>query len=181
MREYFKLLLTFSYIGVVSFGGGYSMLPMFQRVIVEKNNWLTEEEMTDAFSVCQCLPGVIAANTAVFVGYKQKGVFGGIAAAIGAALPSVVILLILAAFIANFSDMPAVQRAFAGIRVGVSVLIINTVIKLWKQAVVDKPAIVIFTVVFILSVFTSLPAALFIAAAGGAGVAISALRKEGAK
>jgi len=173
--------LTFVYIGAVSFGGGYSMLPMFQRELVEKNGWLTEEEMTDIFSVGQCLPGIIAGNTAVFVGYKQKGVAGGTAAVLGAVFPSVVFTLILAAFIANFADIPIVQSAFAGIRVAVSVLIINTVIKLWKQAIADKAAIVIFAVVFIVAVFTSLPAAALVFAAGIAGVAICSFRKERTK
>ena len=181
MRLYINLFLTFMHIGAVSFGGGYAMLPMFQRELVEKKGWLTEEDMTDIFSVGQCLPGIIAGNTAVFVGYKQKGVAGGATAVIGAVFPSVVFTLILAAFIANFSDIAVVQSAFAGIRVGVSVLIINTVIKLWKQAVADKLAIVIFAVVFLVSVFTSLPTAALVFSAGIAGVGICTLRRGRAK
>jgi len=175
---YFKLFLTFAYIGVVSFGGGYAMLPMFRRVLAEKNGWVTNEEIVDIFSVCQCLPGVIACNTAIFVGYRQKGILGGVFSAFGAAFPSVVILLILAAFISHFSEIRAVQSAFAGIRVGVSVLIVNTVIKLWKQAITDKFAIGIFTAVFFVSVFTSVPVAILVVAAGFCGIGISALRKE---
>jgi len=178
MKLYIKLFLTFAHIGVVSFGGGYAMLPMFRRELAQKNGWITEEEVTDIFSVSQCLPGVIACNTAVFIGYKLKGVVGGIVSAFGAAFPSVVILLILAAFISHFSEIRAVQSAFAGIRVAVSVLIINTVIKLWKQAIVDKPAIIIFAVVFLISIFTSLPVALLVIAAGLCGIAVSKLRKE---
>ena len=120
-----KLFLSFSYIGAFTFGGGYSMLPMFKRQLVEKNGWLTDVEMTDMFSVGQCLPGVIASNTAVFVGYRQKGVLGSIAAAFGVAFPSIVFILIIAAFISNFADIPVVQKAFAGLRVCVSVLIIT--------------------------------------------------------
>ena len=159
------------------------MLPMFQRVLVTKNEWLTDLEMTDIFSVGQCLPGVIASNAAVFVGYKQKGVPGSIAAALGVAFPSVVFILILAAFISNFADIPAVQSAFAGLRVCVSMLIINTVVQLWKKAIVDKIAIVIFLAVFLVSVLTSLPIAVLVVAAGSAGVGVSTLRarKGGAK
>jgi len=166
------------YIGAFTFGGGYSMLPMFKRELVEKNGWLSDNEMTDIFSVGQCLPGVIAINTSVFVGYRQKGVPGSIVAALGVSFPSVVIILIIAAFISNFADIPVVQSAFAGIRVCVSVLILNTVIKLWKQAIADKLAIVIFSVVFLISVFTNVQVAILVVAAGAAGIAISALRRR---
>ena len=181
MREYIKIFLAFAYIGAVSFGGGYAMLPMFKRQLVEKNGWLTEEEMTNMFSVAQCLPGIIAGNSAILVGYKRKGVLGGIVAALGAVFPSVVIIIILAMFISRFAHIPAVQSAFAGIRICVSVLIINTVIKLWKSSVVDKPAIAVFTVIFLLSLFTHISVAILIAAAGAAGLAISLLRKESSK
>ena len=181
MGAYIKLFLSFAYIGAVSFGGGYSMLPMFQRELVEKNNWLTETEMTDIFAIGQCLPGVIACNAAVLVGYKQKGVRGGIVSAFGAAFPSVVITLILAAVITNFADSPVVMRAFAGIRVAVSILILNTVIKLWKQAVVGLVAILIFAVVFFISVLTSFPVAILVIAAGFIGIAIASMRKEAAQ
>ena len=181
MRPFIRLFLTFAYIGAVSFGGGYSMLPMFQHELVDKNNWLTNEELTDIFSASQCIPGIIACNCAVFVGYKQKGVAGGVASALGAVSPSVVIILVIAAFISNYTDVPAVRWAFAGVRVCVCVLIINTVIKLWKQAVIDKPAIIVFSVVFLVSVFTSLPAAILVISAGIAGVVISRLRMRAAR
>jgi len=175
---YLRLLLSFSYIGAFTFGGGYSMLPMFQRVLVEKNKWLSEEEMTDLFSISQCLPGIIAANTAVFVGYKHKGIPGGIVAALGVALPSVVVIMIIAAFITNFADIPAVQSAFTGLRVCVCVLIINTVFKLRRFSVVDLPAALIFSVVFIISAYMLLPVAVIVVLAGAAGIAISLLRKK---
>ena len=176
---YRKLFLTFAYIGAFTFGGGYSMLPMFQRELVEKNGWVTEEEITDFFSICQCLPGIIAANTAVFVGYKHKGVLGGIVAALGVATPSIVVILIIAAFLTYFADIPTVQRAFVGIRVCVSVLIVNAVIKLRKHSIVDLPSVLIFLVVFLLSVLTNLHIALLVAAAGVSGIVISSIRKRG--
>jgi chromate transporter len=157
------------------------MLPMFQRELVTRNNWLTDVEMTDIFSVGQCLPGVIASNAAVFVGYRQKGVIGSIAAALGVAFPSVVFILIIASLITNFADIPIVARAFAGLRVCVCVLILNTVIQLWKKAIADKLAIVIFAIVFLISVLTSLPVAILVVAAGFTGIAVSTLRKRGAK
>jgi len=175
---YLKLLLTFAYIGAFTFGGGYAMLPMFQRELVEKNKWLTNEEVTDFFSISQCLPGIIAANTAIFAGYKHKGILGGIVAALGVALPSVIVILIIAAFISNFSDIPVVQKAFAGLRVCVSVLIINAVFKLRKNSIVDIPAAVIFLIVFLLAVYMIFPVAILIVAAGICGILISTFRKR---
>ena len=181
MRTYIKLFLSFTYIGAVSFGGGYSMLPMFQRELVMKNKWLTEAEMVDYFSVSQCLPGIIAANTAILVGYKQKRVVGGIVAGLGAVFPSLIIIMLLAALISNFADAPVVKNAFAGIRICVSVLIINTVIKLWKQAIVDKITIIVFAAVFLISVLTNLSVAILVAAAGITGIAVVVIRKRAVK
>ena len=178
MRELIKIYLTFARIGVFTFGGGYSMLPMFQRDLIEKNGWLTDKEMTDYFSISQCLPGIIAVNTSMLVGYKKNGRAGGIAAALGMVSPSIIIILIIAAFINRFSDIPAVQHAFAGIRACVCVLIINTTIKLWKSAIVDKATLAIFIVIFTVSFFTSFPVAILIVAAGASGIGINALRRQ---
>jgi chromate transporter len=177
MRTYLKLFLSFAYIGAFTFGGGYSMLPMFQRELVAKRRWLTDTEMTDIFSVGQCLPGVIASNTAVCVGYKIKGTIGSIAAVLGVATPSVVFILIIAAFLSNFADYPIIQRAFAGLRVCVSVLILSSVISLWKNAIADIFAILIFVAVLAAALLTNLPVAILVAAAGAIGITISALRK----
>ena len=154
------------------------MLPMFQRELVEKKGWLTDTEMTDLFSIGQCLPGIIAANTAVFVGHKHKGALGGIAAALGVAVPSVIIIMIIAAFLTGYAHIPAVQSAFVGLRICVSVLIINAAIKLLKHALVDLPAIIIFLAVFALSMFTGLHVAILVAAAGICGIVLSSLRKD---
>ena len=175
---YLKLLLTFAYIGSFTFGGGYSMLPMFQRELVDKRKWLTESEVTDLFSIGQCLPGIIAANTAVFAGYKQKGVPGGIVAALGVVIPPAIFILVLAAFFTNFADLLIVQKAFTGLRVCVSILIINAVLKLRKNAVIDLPTVCIFLVIFVLAVYMLLPVAVLIALAGVSGIVISTIRKK---
>jgi chromate transporter len=178
MKKFFNIFLIFARIGAFTFGGGYSMLPMFRRDLVEKYGWLTDAEMADYFSVSQCLPGIIAVNTSIFLGHKRGGRAGGIAAALGMVTPSIIIILIIAAFITRFSDIPAVQHAFAGIRACVCVLIINTVIKLWKNAVIDKLSLAIFAAVFAVSVFTSFPVAILVVAAGVIGVGYKALRRR---
>ena len=175
MKELWKLFYTFATVGVTTFGGGYAMLPALQREVVEKRGWATEEEVMDWYAIGQCTPGVIAVNTATFVGQKQKGVLGGIAATLGVVFPSLVIITIIAAFIRNFADLPAVQNAFAGIRACVCVLILNAVVKLWKKSVVDWKAFLIFAVVFLGSVFLDLSPVLYVLLAGVAGVVIKQL------
>ena len=178
MRPLVKLFLVFARIGVCTFGGGYSMLPMFQRELVQKTRWLTKEELTDYYSVSQCIPGIIAVNTSALAGYKNFGRIGGMIAAFGIIAPSIAIILLIAAFISNFSEIPAVQSAFAGVRVCVCVLIVNTIIKLWKSAVVDAVSLLIFLSVFAVSFFTSLPAAILVIAAGLVGIGYKAILRS---
>ena len=129
MKELFDLFWTFCKIGALTFGGGYAMLPIIQREIVENKKWSTEKEILDYYAVGQCTPGVIAVNTATFIGYKLRGITGGIIATIGVVFPSLIIILTIASFLQNFADMAIVQSAFAGIRVAVGALKITTVIK----------------------------------------------------
>ena len=175
LRGLGELFVSFARVGVLTFGGGYAMLPMLQREIVEKRRWATEEELTDYFAIGQCTPGVIAVNTATFVGQKQGGVAGGIVATLGVVFPSFVIITFLAALLSNFADLPAVKNAFAGIRVCVCVLILNAVVKLWKKTVVDVPTLVIFALVFGLSLFLDVSPVLFVVASGVAGAVLGSL------
>ncbi|MEG0779475.1 MAG: chromate transporter [Oscillospiraceae bacterium] len=147
MRELWDLFFAFVKVGGLTFGGGYAMLPMLQREVVEHWHWATEEELTDYFAIGQCTPGVIAVNTATFVGQKQRGIPGAIAATLGVVFPSLVIITLLAGLIQNFSHLDWVEHAFAGIRVCVCVLIFNAAVKLTKKAVVDKRTLAIFLLV----------------------------------
>ena len=145
------LFCAFFRIGLFTFGGGYAMLPLLQREIVEKKKWATEEEMLDYFAVGQCTPGIIAVNTATFVGFKEKKLSGAIFATLGIVSPSLVIITVIAALLSNFAHIAAVQNAFAGIRVAVCVLILNSIVKLWKKSVVDKLTFAVFLTVFIVA------------------------------
>ena len=175
MKELLTLFLTFAKVGVMTFGGGYAMLPILQREIVENKGWATDEELTDYFAIGQCTPGVIAVNTATFIGRKQKGILGGIAATLGMVFPSLVIISILAGLIANFAHLAWVQHAFAGIRVCVCVLILNAVVKLWKKSVVDWKTLIIFIAVFACSVFFSVSPVIYVIAAALAGIIVKEL------
>ena len=126
----------------------------------------------DWYAIGQCTPGVIAVNTATFVGQKQAGVWGGIFATLGVVFPSLVIIMIIAAFIQNFAHLPAVQNAFAGIRVCVCVLIFNAVVKLFKGSVKDWAAGLIFLAVLAAALLTDLSPVIFVAAAAALGIVI---------
>lgn len=170
-----QLFLTFAKVGVMTFGGGMAMLPILQREVVEGKGWATDEELVDYFAIGQCTPGIIAVNTATFVGQKQAGILGGIAATLGIVFPSLVIIMALAGVINSFSHLAWVQHAFAGIRVCVCVLIFNAVLKLWKGAVKDVWGLVIFLVILALSVFTKLSPIIYVLAAAVAGLLIKNL------
>ncbi len=179
MKKYIDMFLVFAKVGVMTFGGGYAMLPILQREIVEARGWATEEELSDYFAIGQCTPGVIAVNTATFVGQKLGGIFGGIFCTLGVVFPSLVIITVIAALVSNFSDIPVVAHAFAGVRVCVCVLILNAVVKLWKKTVIDKITLVIFLAVLALSVFTELSPVVFVLLSAAAGLAVKGLEVRG--
>ncbi len=151
MNIHLDLFLTFSKIGACTFGGGYAMLPILQREVVEKKHWATEDDLADYYAVGQCTPGIIAVNTATFVGCNRAGTVGAVVASLGAICPSVVIILIIAAFLQNFMHIEWVAHAFNGIRAGVVALILSSVIKLFKNAVKDAATGIIYGVVLALS------------------------------
>ena len=160
MNLYFELFWTFAKIGVCTFGGGYAMLPILQRELVEKRNWTTEAEMSDYFAIGQCTPGIIAVNTATFVGHKLKGPVGGVVATLGLVFPCLVIIMVIAAFLQNFAELPAVIHAFNGVRACVCALILSSILKLRKSSVVDIPTAAVFAAVLALAVagnFVTLP------------------------
>ena len=179
MNKLMDLFFTFARIGGLTFGGGYAMLPMLQKEVVEKRGWATEEELMDYYAIGQCTPGIIAVNTATFVGQKTAGISGGIIATLGVVFPSLIIITIIAAFIQNFAHLAIVQNAFAGIRVCVCVLIFNAVVKLWKKSVIDRPTFAVFILVLLGSALTSLSPVVFIILAALFGIIVK--NKEAAK
>jgi len=179
MKKYIDLFLVFAKIGVMTFGGGYAMLPMLERELIDNRGWTTNEELMDYFAVAQCTPGVIAVNTATFIGYKLYGNLGGIVATLGVVFPSLVIITTIAGVLTNFADIPAVKHAFAGVRVCVCVLIFNAVVKLWKGAIKDKTALVLFVVIFLLSVFLDVSPVVYVIACAAAGILLTKMGVRG--
>ncbi len=151
MREFITMFLTFAKVGVMTFGGGYAMLPILEREVVDAKHWATREELLNYFAVGQCTPGIIAVNTATFIGYKNKGIPGAIIATAGLVFPSLIIIMLIAAFLQGFAEIEAVQHAFAGIRAVVAALIIQAVVKFFKSGVKDITGFLIFLLAFIVS------------------------------
>lgn len=129
-----ELFISFARIGVMTFGGGMSMLPMLERECVNNRKWATDEQMLDYYAIGQCTPGIIAINTATIIGYRQRGILGAIVSTIGMFFPSVVIITVLASIIIKYKDNQYIQKAFAGIRIAVCALILKSVIGLAKKA-----------------------------------------------
>ncbi|MBQ3131295.1 MAG: chromate transporter [Clostridia bacterium] len=172
-----ELFAAFFRIGLFTFGGGYAMLPMLERECVDKYGWTDREELLDYFAIGQCTPGVIAVNTATFVGTKERGVIGAAAATAGVVCPSLIIILIIAMLLENFAHIPAVQHAFGGIRVAVAALIANAVIKLISKNVTSPLAIILCIGAFAAITFLSLSPVLVVFIAAIAGISAKAVAK----
>ncbi len=155
MNIILDLFITFAKIGAITFGGGYAMLPILQKEIVEHKKWATDEEILNYYAIGQSTPGVIAVNLATFIGYKRKGVLGGICATLGVITPAIIIITIIAAFVRNFLQYETVSHALGGINAAVAVLIVSAVINLWKKGVKKLFGVIMFVFGFIVAVFTN--------------------------
>lgn len=172
MREYWELFAAFFRIGILTFGGGLTMLPMLKYELVEKRNWITEDTLLDCYAIGQCTPGIIAVNTATFVGYKRKGISGGIISTLGMVTPSVLIITVVALFLEVLINHPITQHALMGIRGVVCALMLNTVLNLAKKSLVSPICVAICVAAFLLALLTDIPTILLIVLAGAAGVVI---------
>lgn len=167
-----EIFTAFFKMGIVTFGGGYAMLPILEREAVEKRRWVSKEEVMDYYAVSQGLPGIIAVNVSVFIGYQRRKVAGAVAAALGVVSPCILIITILAACLQSFQDNVYVKHALSGISVCVSALILSTVLGLWQKGVKDRFGLLIFLAVAGCSLFTSLSPILFVVGAAAAGILI---------
>lgn len=177
-KVYGQLYWAFLRIGGLTFGGGLSMLPMLKYELVEKKQWLSEEELLDCYAIGQCTPGIIAVNTATFVGYKKQGIGGGIVATLGMVTPSLVIITLIAACLENFMDNPWLQHALMGVRGIVCALMLNTVINLAKKSLVDVFTCVICAAVLVLCLVTDIPTILIVVVSAALGILAERLKKS---
>ncbi|WP_058486781.1 chromate transporter [Defluviitalea phaphyphila] len=169
MKTLLDLFFIFARIGGFTFGGGYAMLPIIQKEIVEKRHWATESEILDYYAIGQCTPGIIAINTSTFIGYKKKGILGAIFATLGMVTPSLIIITTIAIFFKHFQEYQIVQHALGGIRVVVVALITSTIIKMWKKSVKNWIGILFFIISFILISLTSISPVIIIIIFGMTG------------
>ena len=153
VKDLLNIFVSFAKVGITTFGGGYAVIPIVDRELVKKRNWVTMDEVMDYYTIAQITPGLIIVNLSTFIGYKRKGIPGGIFATLGFVLPGVTIIIAVALLISNFAEFPAVQNAFAGIRIAVGALILDTVVKLVKGLFKDAKALVIYIIVFVISVY----------------------------
>lgn len=178
MRLLVDLFVSFFKIGLFTFGGGYAMLPMLQREVVDKHGWATEEDVLDYYAIAQCTPGVIAVNTATFVGTKLKGAVGGAVATLAVICPSVIIITIISSILKSFASYEILQHAFAGIRVAVAALVVVSVYKLYKKGVRGALSNGIFAASLLLIVLFYLSPVWIVAACIVLGVAMAWKEKQ---
>lgn len=174
-----EIFIIFFKMSAVTFGGGYAMLPILQREVVDKRNWMTHERIIDYYAVSQGLPGIIAINVSVFIGKERRGFWGGLIGALGMVSPCLVIISLIAAFLSNFQELPLVRHAFAGVTICVAALILDAVIGLWKKAIINLFGVSLFVMSFgALLVFEMSPIIIVLASAG-TGILFHKLKKRG--
>ena len=137
VKDYRQLFTVFFKIGIFTFGGGMSMLPMLQKELVESKKWLTEQEILDYFAIGQCTPGIIAVNVATFCGYKRAGLSGAVISTLGIVCPSWIIITLIAGSIARFSEILWIQRAMKGVYIAVAALLSRAVLTFGKKIIND--------------------------------------------
>ena len=180
-RIYWQMFITFVRIGAFTIGGGYAMIPLIQREVVQVRKWMSPKEFIDMLALAQSAPGVIAINTAIFIGYKLKGVRGSIVTALGCALPSFVIILLIAMVFTNFKDNPVVERIFKGIRPAVVALIAAPLYNMAKAAGVTWKTIFIPLIAALLIWGLNISPVWVVVAAIAGGIIVGILRTRNLK
>lgn len=178
LQVYKSLFCTFFKIGGILFGGGLAMLPLLEREIVNKKKWVTEDEILDIYGIGQCTPGIIAVNTATFIGYRQGGFLGSLFATLGLITPSLFIICLIASILQNFLHIPWLLHALSGIRLIVCAMMIRTVRTLATKGIVDWKGGFIFLSTLLLACFTKIPTAFFIIGSALTGILIQTGKKQ---
>lgn len=178
LRVLLRLFVTFVKIGPITFGGGYAMIPMFEREVVERRGWVRQSEMPDLFAVAQSVPGAIAINSATIIGYRIAGIAGAVTAAVAILLPTFLIVLALSLLFLKVQHDPRVEAAFVAMRATIVALITFAAWKIGKQSIVDKSTLIFMGVSVALLYWTGLHPILIIAAGAVGGIAVIALKRK---
>ena len=150
------LFLTFFRIGLFTFGGGYAMISVIESICVEQKKWITHEDLVNVTEIAESTPGPVAINCATFVGYKQKGILGSIAATLGVVLPSFIIIWAISMFLERFLEIAWVASAFRGVRVAVGLLILDVGIKMAKKMPKEPIRIILLIAALVLMILINL-------------------------
>lgn len=178
MNTLLELYLTFFKMGLFTFGGGYAMLPLLEREVVDKKGWASHEEILDYYAIGQSTPGIIAINTSTFCGYKVGGNIGGIVASLGFISPSIIIISIIAKFLQSFSHLAIIQHAFAGIRVAVCALVFYSVLKMIKKDANTRLKFMVFILTFVAIGFLSISPIVVVITVGVFGILLGRGKKN---
>ena len=176
MKELLQIYWVFVKMGSVTFGGGYAMLPILRREIVQKLQWMTEEDVMDYYAISQGLPGIIAANVSGFIGYTRKKEAGAVAAVLGVVSPCLVIITIIAACLSNFQDKVWVRHALSAVSVCVCALILDSVISMWKKGVKDFFGFALFAIMLVAMTFTEASPVLLVILSAVCGIVCKSLQ-----
>ena len=177
-KTLFELFWAFASIGALTFGGGLAMLAMLKNVIVDKKGWATEDELLDYYAIGQCTPGIIAVNTATFIGYKKGKIAGAFAATLGMVTPSIIIILIVASALDAFMESPILLHALSGIRAAVCALMLTTIISMAKKSLVDYYCVAVFAVALVAAFFLNVPSIFIVLLSGALGVIVSKIKEK---
>jgi chromate transporter len=177
-KKMIKLFSVFFKIGAFTFGGGYAILPVIQKEVVDKNKWLSEEEVLDVFAISQSIPGVISINSAIYIGRKVAGIPGAVSSALGMILPSFIVILAIAPLIINLRDNEIVGRFFTGIRASATALILLAAVKMVKAAIGEKWGIAVAAASFVLVVFFDVHAVWVIVGGAACGIVYGFFKKR---
>lgn len=151
-----SLFLTFAKIGLFTFGGGYAMISLIENICVDKKKWITHDQMVKITIIAESTPGPIAVNCATYVGYKQKGVAGAIAATLGVVMPSFVIIYLISKFLENFLEIQGIVSGFKGIRIAVGILILDAAIGMIKKMKKKVVPCIILGISFLIMLFNNI-------------------------
>lgn len=173
-----ELLWTFLKIGTFTFGGGYAMIPLIQKEVAEKNNWISDEDILEIIAIAESTPGPIAINAATFVGYRAAGFWGAFLATLGVTLPSFLIILAVSFVLRQFQELKAVQYAFNGIRAGVLALIARALLSMYKQCPKSAVSYVVMALAFVCVAFLNVNVLSVIAGCACIGLAASLLAER---
>ena len=169
-KNCYTIFKTFFKVGTLLLGGGYVILPLLTSELVEKKNWITSDELCEFYAIGASLPGIIAANTAIFTGRKLLGTKGAVAATVGMVLPAFLAIILLATILSEIINLPTTQHIFWGVGIGVIVLLFLAVKEMWKKSVNDKFSLTVYIVCTILALTRKVPLALIIIGALVCGI-----------